>query len=516
MSRSVVEHFDEGVYASNLYFGPPDYTYPLQRFYAPPLLPALIEAGMIARLPPNLAALLPSFLAGCGTIAALWWMGRSWFGPRVGLLAAGLAASSPFQIGLSTTALTDTLLGLFLLLALTAIARSIMSSDYRWAIGGGLLTGLAWWTKYNGWLPLVIEATAIGGLWIVDRWLHRKQVTTQVVACFLITTLTAMLVWSPFYLSIGRSGYAEIASNHANYVVGFAGWLQSAARQIANATVVTGPAQTWLSGGLHGFGFLAVIGMGARGIREIRARGATTQPLAITGICMLAAWWLGLLVATPCYWPYSRLLLPWLLACYLGVAIFLDEVMLRWNAASVPQNRLERWQLPVVGGIALCSAAVLTWNTWPTRESLLTHARQRRGLIDVAAALQEGMERAIAETGQRKEPADRVVYILGEPALLFQLASRGEQNAIPVQEFPAASASRESEPLPTFLVTGPHFEQDITSEKRLALTGKHWEFVSEHEYSPSWLVWLDLHDPRQAAGGPASQHRFKLYRFAGK
>ena len=50
LSRSAVEHFDEGVYASNIYFAAPEYAYPLQRFYAPPLLPALIEAGMIVGL----------------------------------------------------------------------------------------------------------------------------------------------------------------------------------------------------------------------------------------------------------------------------------------------------------------------------------------------------------------------------------------------------------------------------------------------------------------------------------
>src|SRR5262245_17072340 len=90
LSHSAVEHFDEGVYASNIFFGPPEYTYPMQRFYAPPLLPALIEVGAMLGLPSNLAALLPSFLAGCGTIVALWWIGRFWFGPPVGLAAATL------------------------------------------------------------------------------------------------------------------------------------------------------------------------------------------------------------------------------------------------------------------------------------------------------------------------------------------------------------------------------------------------------------------------------------------
>src|SRR5207249_5587669 len=97
-SRSAVEHFDEGVYASNIYFGAPDFAYPQQRFFGPPLLPALIEAGMIAGLSPNVAALLPSFLAGCTTIVALWWLGRSWFGPEVGLSAATLLALSDFHV----------------------------------------------------------------------------------------------------------------------------------------------------------------------------------------------------------------------------------------------------------------------------------------------------------------------------------------------------------------------------------------------------------------------------------
>ena len=90
LSHTAVEHFDEGVYASNVYFGPPEFAYPRREMYAPPLLPSLIEVGMLAGLPPNVAALLPGFLAGCGTMAALWWFGRSWLGPNVGLATATL------------------------------------------------------------------------------------------------------------------------------------------------------------------------------------------------------------------------------------------------------------------------------------------------------------------------------------------------------------------------------------------------------------------------------------------
>jgi len=237
LSRSAVEHFDEGVYASNLWFGPPDYAYPMRQLYAPPLLPALIEAGMIAGLPPNLAALMPSFLAGCATIVALWWFGRTWFSPGVGLAAATLCAFSGLHITYSAAALTDVLLGLWLVLAVQAIGLSLGRVDLRWAIAGGVSTGLAWWTKYNGWLPLAIEASALAVLWLLLRPPRRQLLAW--LACFGVTTLVAAAVWSPYYLSLQASGgYVPIAANHARYVVGLSGWLGSAARQISNLYVV--------------------------------------------------------------------------------------------------------------------------------------------------------------------------------------------------------------------------------------------------------------------------------------
>ena len=169
VSRSAVEHFDEGVYASNIFFPPPEYAYPMQRFFAPPLVPALIEAswrrGCSLACPRISRPSCPAWLPAGPQSRALWWFGRSWFGPRAGLAVATLCALSPFHIAYSATALTDILLGLWLVLAVDAAARSLFQRDLRWAIGAGLYTGLAWWTKYNGWLPLAIEAAGIVVLW---------------------------------------------------------------------------------------------------------------------------------------------------------------------------------------------------------------------------------------------------------------------------------------------------------------------------------------------------------------
>src|SRR4051812_33853322 len=233
LARSAIEHFDEGVYASNIYIGPPDYAYPMQRFYAPPLVPALIEtamtAGALVGIPPNLAALLPSFAAGCGTIVAVWCLARFWFSPSAGLAAAALAALSNFHIAFSTAALTDAMLGLWLVLAVDAIGRSLLYFDFRWAIGAGIYTGLAWWTKYNGWLPLAIEAAALPVLWLALR--PDAQQRWNWLCCFVVTALFAAGIWAPYYSSLlPHGGYAPIAENHAKYVVGWSGWLDSAAR----------------------------------------------------------------------------------------------------------------------------------------------------------------------------------------------------------------------------------------------------------------------------------------------
>jgi len=245
LSHSAIEHFDEGVYASNIYFGPPDFAYPMQRFFGPPLLPALIEttmtAGTLVGVAPNLAALLPSFLAGCATIVALWWLARSWFGPAAGIAAATLSAVSDFHVVFSTSALTDVLLGLWLVLAVDAIGRSLLNADLRWAIGAGICTGLAWWTKYNGWLPLAIEAAALPVLWFVTR--PTAQQRWNWLCCFVLTTVFAVGIWAPYYFSLQpQGGYGPIAANHAKYVVGWSGWLDSAARQYFNLLMVEGAA----------------------------------------------------------------------------------------------------------------------------------------------------------------------------------------------------------------------------------------------------------------------------------
>ena len=544
LSRSAVEHFDEGVYASNIYFGGPEYAYPLQRFYAPPLLPALIEAGMIVGLPPNLAALLPSFLAGCATIVALWWFGRSWFGAEVGIAAATLGALSDFHVTYSAAALTDVLLGLWLVLAVDAIGRSlghkrsdgtrsVPTYDFRWAALAGVYTGLAWWTKYNGWLPLAIEAAALPFLWIVVRPARRELL--RWLACFAITAVVAGLIWTPCYFSLqAQGGYGPIAANHAKYVVGITGWLDSARRQAAamatlewpldRIAVFLAPAAALLasSGKKSGrwaqlsfaialalvpffigstvllalVGALRIFGW-AIGLNPAAANDSARRRGAF-GTVLLAVWFGALFVATPLYTPYPRLLLPWLIATWLGAARAADWLL---NVQGLHEKLIgTRWRrLAFLGAWAALGIMVALISP---RRPMLSLSRDRTGLARVAAETRNGIGPESANA----------IYVFGEPAMFFQLRASGEEHVAPVQALPREAATIDGQPIPTFLVVGPHAERDPQFKEQWEAAEDRWELIKEFEYKPSAVVWLDLHDPRQPPE-TSNRHRVRQYRL---
>ncbi len=535
--QSAVEHFDEGVYASNIYFGGPEYAYPQQRFYAPPLLPALIEAGMIAGLPPNLAALLPGFLAGCGTIAALWWLGRSWFGPEVGLAAAALAAWNDYHVMFSAAALTDALLGLWLVLAVDAIARSLTCGDFRWAIGGGIYTGLAWWTKYNGWLPLAIEAAAIGVLWL---WFFLRPPARQLcawLACFAVTALVAAAVWSPYYFSLqSQGGYGPIAENHAKYVVGFAGWFHSAARQITNQLAIgtawsflglalallvpqilneprSGVGAMWLIGKslLFAFALLlvsatfvlgigAAIGVGRMLLAMHRApRADAIWRTTAIGLCLVAIWWASLLVATPLYTPYPRLIMPCLLAAMLACA-------LNWHPLLETEGDATPYHAGSLTGCLIFGLIVVYWfgiSLLSPHTDHLERLLDRRGLPGIAKEIR----------GAQPQASSRVIYVYGEPALYFQLRAAGEEIVSAVQEVPTSAATFDGQAIATFLVVGPHAQRDPEFLRQLAAAKERWELYKEYDYQPSAVVWLDMNDPRRSPLETAENDRVRLYRW---
>jgi 4-amino-4-deoxy-L-arabinose transferase-like glycosyltransferase len=377
-----VEHFDEGVYASNIFFSGEEGRdrYPDQHLYAPPLLPHLVEWTMVALGPSNLAAMVPGIVAGSLTVPLVWWVGRRWIGPTAGLASATVVALNDAHIFFSRTALTDVLLCLWVVAAVYLFWEAQVTRSRLALVAAGAVTGLAWWTKYSGWLPLAIGLAGVVPWRMADvrgamrpgqssrpsnsdsvRLLAGAMLRWGVVAAI------ALLVWSPWLWSLqGKGGYAAVMKNHRGYMVGLAGWFPSLCSQAAKIRSLDGPfttvalpvalalcaayfkkasrsrftwncllsnrtlllavAATCLSwaflGSAVGSLLFAAAGLLAVGVsRRPVCEGGHDSPRVSLAIWLLAAWFLGLMATTPLYTPYPRLALPLLMACWLCVGL---------------------------------------------------------------------------------------------------------------------------------------------------------------------------------------------------
>lgn len=260
---ATVEHFDEGVYASNLWFAADaGHQYPFRHLYAPPLLPALIEFTLTVQQfldgsvwGAGMAALLPSLLLGCITPILVWWVAKSWFGREAAWGATSLASLNEFHAFFSRTALTDAVLLFWILLAMQAAHRALVGRDRRWAIAAGVFAGLAWQTKYNGWLPILFVLTAIVGRALFCP--TARPALRRDLALWCLMGVTATAFWGPVWWWLQPyGGYSAVAANHRTYLVGLEGWLGSFLEQAAKLRYFDGwlgcltPGLAWILTGL--------------------------------------------------------------------------------------------------------------------------------------------------------------------------------------------------------------------------------------------------------------------------
>ncbi len=122
----------------------------------PPLPFYLMAASMTVFGGTELAARLPAFFASMVTVAIVYRLARSLYGPRAAPLAALLMAASPLLILFAITLFTDTLLAAFLFLCLLFTVRR------RWGAAGWAF-GLAFACKQTAlfFLPLIIALGVI-------------------------------------------------------------------------------------------------------------------------------------------------------------------------------------------------------------------------------------------------------------------------------------------------------------------------------------------------------------------
>lgn len=267
--RLAVEHFDEGVYASTLWYDAiADDAYPMRHLYAPPLLPTLISfCGAIPGCE-AIAPFLPSMVLGAATLLIVWWMSRRMFGQAAGLFTAFVAAFSDFHALFSRMALTDVPVLCFICLSVMLGVEGIASRSMRRMAAGGFVCGLAWWTKYSGWLPVAILVSGTAFWWLMAKFRKRSALSAvELIRLNAVFVVVALLVWSPWlWMLQSRGGYAAVSDNHAGYWQGLDGWQDRLASHLTYYLSLEG----WFGAAAIGIGVLAA---GSR--RWIELRGFT-------------------------------------------------------------------------------------------------------------------------------------------------------------------------------------------------------------------------------------------------
>lgn len=533
-TRMQIEHFDEGVYASNLYGTHIGNRYPAQHLYAPPFLPALLEWTLIFTGSPH-AVMWVNVVAGTLFVLAVGGLTRCWFGAPAGLLAALLAATNDQAILFSRAALTDTLVCLWIVLAVWAGWRAITNQDQRWAIGAGCLTALAWWTKYNGWLPLAILGSG-GAAWCLMSKAPSRQVRSSAPVMF-VTTLCAVALWAPWVWQLqSAGGYTAVAANHRQYVDGFARWLPNLIRHWQVERFHTSPiavvgwaaaisftlwsgwkesdskraTQTGLAAlvlGLLAGALVATIGSMplllasaiCTAVSLLRSRGGDDAPethrLQTLGLWHAIAWFVGLSLAVPLYRPYPRLLLPWLTVGWIVAGGTLAKWLTSGASSSEPAHRMSHW-LGIAGAGLLLLA--VTQFALPARLRPVISSpvcwEDRSDLKQIAEKIVGDLAPGRLDSfSSRLSGIERVLYVLAEPGLYFHLAAaefegRGRHATQPAANLGMLEPGSVDARVPTFLITGLHAHRDnpLLLEGEIAAT-----LVAEYPYTPSDLVLLD-------------------------
>ena len=361
-----MSHFDAGIYAQSGLWPWTGAFHFQQGYYSPPLYPLLIGVvNFLAGGPVDWAGTLISVLAGTALIPVCWWTGRSWFGPGAGLLTAFLVSIDGLQIIFSRVGLTDELFTLFFVAGLAAVRSAIDHGGWRRILLTGLLVGLAWNTKYNGFLPL-----ALGAGFLFDHPFVRRATRLALTS---LVSLTLYLPWALWFHV--EHGYQTLIAHQRGYFHGLTGAAGNWAEFLHDMDIVATPTLgigiilllLTTARSIRGWGLLAlaILGLIASAIELFGWPWMIWLPLAYFGAWRAEKWsrrfgfiWIltWLLILPALYTPYLRLWLPTeavvLLLASAGLVELADLKGCPSNAESRQDGRLIQW-LPVTIGLFL-------------------------------------------------------------------------------------------------------------------------------------------------------------------
>ncbi len=376
------DHYDEGVYSLSGFWSlhPLAGTalYPLQKLFSPPGYFGLVGlAYWISGGASDGAAIAINVFFGAATVILAGWVGRRWFGRGCGIAAAALVAFSDFDIAFSRTALTDTMFAFLLLLSLALIAMAIEKDSVRFALLAGLAGGVAWNVKYDGYFPLAI-ALAVIVIQAVTKHEERTKLKRRLLlwATMAGVSFALFLPWV-IYTQRNLGGYFGVEAFHQQFYT--FDWVENFRQQLAYQFYFEG----FLSRISPFLAFLAVLFVDPE---RARSRwqfaclamagflivgfvfGGAATCVALTIIALVPMWRRGetmgrllicglgtLFVLIPCYTPFARLALPWIVLAQVGAGVGIQEI---WNVAE-SWNLSQKQSRVFAGAMCLMSIAAM-------------------------------------------------------------------------------------------------------------------------------------------------------------
>lgn len=474
-----LSHFDEGVYATSAgaaWFANPD-----NAFFSPPgfLLLVGIAEDLFGAVS-DLAPLAVSLLFSTALIPLVWWIGRTWWDHRSGILAAWLIAADGMQIAFGRVALTDATFTFWFVLATFLVTQAMSRGGAGSMLLAALAVGFTWNTKYNGFLPIVLSLGAIPGVRAIARCR-----TLAALAFLAVLTYLPWAIWVEFHVEPG--GYRALIKHQRGYVDGIHrdDWFRAAGGwntlALATTSIVLLGLIAWLLAQRRVL--LALVTAGAALVQltpllpvlwvGLACLGAVRKPRSLPASAI--PWCLGVLLILPAiYTPYLRLWLP------TQVFVLLAAAGGMLNLAESIGNWQPRRQWTLASGVLLLSLAAWTFAGLPPWRPLLPETTP-------------GYRPACRELTAWAARNNKQLVTLVRPSALFYLAL----GRAPIRRVLSGEHFDRSMLGPNDVLVVDHTALDNPGFRRdlESLLGRGLKEVVRFDVAPSTVAKLDDHPP---------------------
>jgi hypothetical protein len=241
---------------------------------------------------------------------------------------------------------------------------------------------------------------------------------------------------------------------------------------------------------------------------------------------MLTAWLVGLLATIPLYMAYPRLVLPLLVASWLGAGILVDTLMGLIRSQAGQRLAVDQGTSPLLTAkhasaiaiarfrpvfiLALGVAIVLAAQQRSPFARGVPGWESRTSIAQIAPAI---VDDACRDAGVDPQAQFKklVIYSYGEPALVFNLRLAGAEFVNPVKDVRFASPDAPPPQLPSFLTIGPQAWGTLGFGEQLVKALPRLQSVGKYRYVQSDLVVLD-DSIELIRFGQRTEHEIELYR----